>query len=77
MIESIMTFFKGDELFAVTCILPLAIGATVFMMRALTRLTLSLIARGKSGKECHPATDYHKDITTELFVPPTQIDTPY
>lgn len=77
MVESVMAFFKGDELLAIVCILPLGAAVVMVVMKALAKLTVKMFASAKFSRESYVDAEYHKEITTELFVPPTQIDTPY
>ena len=77
MIESIMLFFRGDEIFAMLCILPLSIALAVAVMKMLVKLSAKLIGLRKTGGDDYVDAEYHKEITAELFVPPTQIDTSY
>ena len=77
MVDSIMTFFKGDELLAVVCILPLVSAVVMVVIKTLIKLTLKMFSPRNDNKEQYVDAEYHKEITTELFVPPTQIDTPY
>ena len=77
MIEPFLAFFKGDEFLALACILPLAVVVVVGVMKTLTKLTVKAFGSRKFRKEQYVDTEYHKEITSELFVPPTQIDTPY
>lgn len=77
MAETVLAFFKGDELFAIACILPLGAAVVMVMVRSLVKLATKMFRPTKSNNENYSDAEYHKEIATELFVPPTQIDTPY
>lgn len=77
MVESIMAFFKGDELLAIACILPLGTAIVMVTMKTLVKLTVKMFGPGQRRGERYVDTEYHTGITSELFVPPTQIETPY
>ena len=77
MVESFLAFFKGDEFLAIVCLLPLGVVVVMGVLKTLVKFTVKIIRSGKSESDQYVDAEYHKEPTSELFVPPTQIDTPY